>query len=166
MLLNVAQFKLMVPSSCIYYLPENTLIVYEQIVLSTSAILSLQQKPLDIVRWNPFSGLCQRVSPEESAAYLSPHPLKAKAAGRKVVMLPLILFADDTSGNKSKKWHKFKSCSDRMSALDMTTPIADVYIVIIRYVYRNNTLKYTLANNKLLAQCNDASSLNCSFLLD
>ncbi|KAL5463151.1 hypothetical protein EMCRGX_G032027 [Ephydatia muelleri] len=144
-LLNVTQFKAVVPSSCIYYLPENTLIVYEQIVLSTSAIISLQQKPLDIVRWNPFS---------------------AKAAGKKVVMLPLILFADDTSGNKSKKWHKFESwylllaglprhenakpenihflcSSDRMSALDMTTPIADELIqlensgVVVYDAYQN-----------------------------
>ena len=85
---------------------------------------------------------------QESAAYLAPHPLKVKAAGRKVVMLPLILFADDTSGNKSKKWHKFESwylllaglprhenaksenihflcSSDNMAALDMATCIAD-----------------------------------------
>ena len=38
--------------------------------------------------------------------YLTPHPIKGKAAGRKVVMVPLILFSD---GNRSKKWHKFES---------------------------------------------------------
>ena len=37
------------------------------------------------------------------------HPLKARADGKRVVMLPLILFSDDTSGNRSKKWHKFES---------------------------------------------------------
>ena len=37
------------------------------------------------------------------------NPWKVKAAGRKVIMVPLILFSDDTSGNKSKKWHKFES---------------------------------------------------------
>lgn len=63
------------------------------------------------------------------------------------MMLPLVLFSDDTSGNKSKKWHKFDSwsmmfaglprqenakignihfvcCSDVVSALDMTGPLA------------------------------------------
>ena len=58
-------------------------------------------------------------------------------------MLPLILFTDDLSGNKSKKWHKFESwyvmlaglprhenakpenihfvsCTDLMDVLDMT----------------------------------------------
>eukprot|EP00731_Ephydatia_muelleri_P007439 Em0003g1687a len=72
----------------------------------------------------------------------------AKAAGRRVVMIPLILFSDDTSGNKSKKWHKFESwsfmlaglprnrnakhenihficCSDRVDALGMSRPIAE-----------------------------------------
>ena len=62
-------------------------------------------------------------------------------------MVPLILFSDDTSGNKSKKWHKFEcwylslaglprhqnarldnihfvSCSDSVSALDLSVPIA------------------------------------------
>ena len=36
------------------------------------------------------------------------HHLKTKAAGQRVVMLPLVLFSDDTSGNKSKKWSKFE----------------------------------------------------------
>ena len=45
---------------------------------------------------------------KETAAYLSSHPLKEKF-NKPVVMLPLILFTDDTSGNKSKKWHKFDS---------------------------------------------------------
>lgn len=59
-------------------------------------------------------------------------------------MLPLVLFSDDTSGNKSKKWHKFDSwspglsrhenaklskihfccCSDVVSAVDMTIALA------------------------------------------
>ena len=37
--------------------------------------------------------------------------MKEKAAGKLVVMFPLIVFTDDTSGNKSKKWHKFDSWS-------------------------------------------------------
>ena len=73
--------------------------------------------------------------------------MKEKAAGRKVVMVPLILFSDDTSGKRSKKWHKFESfylllarlpsrdnmqhinihfiCSfDSVTPLDMAEPIA------------------------------------------
>ena len=63
------------------------------------------------------------------------------------MMLPLVLFSDDTSGNRSKKWHKFDSwsvlfaglprqdnakiknihficCSDVVSALDMAVPLS------------------------------------------
>ena len=73
--------------------------------------------------------------------------MKEKAAGRKVVMVPLILFSDDTSGNRSKKWHKYESfylllaglprrdnmqhvnihficSSDSVTPLDMAEPIA------------------------------------------
>ena len=62
-------------------------------------------------------------------------------------MVPLVLFSDDTSGNRSKKWHKFESwfvslaglprhlnarlenihfvsCSDSVSPLDLSGPIA------------------------------------------
>ena len=62
-------------------------------------------------------------------------------------MLPIILYSDDTSGNKSKKWHKvdtwcvllaglpqvmnaqfsnihFMGCSDTVSFLEMSEPIA------------------------------------------
>ena len=63
-LLDVKQLKMIIPDSCIYYLPDDTLIVYEQIVLSTSAIICLQQKPLDVVSWNAVSGLCERITPE------------------------------------------------------------------------------------------------------
>ena len=46
---------------------------------------------------------------QKTIEYLAPHPLKDKADGKPVVMLPLVLFSDDTSGNRSKKWHKFES---------------------------------------------------------
>ena len=72
--------------------------------------------------------------------------MKTKAAGRKVAMLPLILFSDSTSGNGRKKWHTFQSwylllaglsrhengkptnihficCSDSVTPLDMVGPI-------------------------------------------
>ncbi|KAL5506041.1 hypothetical protein EMCRGX_G007607 [Ephydatia muelleri] len=84
---------------------------------------------------------------KETKDYLMQHHLKTKAAGQRVVMLPLVLFSDDTSGNKSKKWNKFEcwyllfgglsrhdnakpqnihfiSCTNEMDVLDMTEPIA------------------------------------------
>ena len=35
------------------------------------------------------------------------HRFKANAHGLPVVMVPLVLYSDDTSGNCSKKWNKF-----------------------------------------------------------
>ena len=81
-------------------------------------------------------------------AYCTPHHMKLKSAGKPVYVLPLILFSDDTSGNKSKKWHKFISwylklaglsgqtsskvcnihfvcCSDNLSTLELGKPIAE-----------------------------------------
>lgn len=38
---------------------------------------------------------------------MSIHPLKEVAKGLPVVMVPIVLYSDDTSGNRSKKWNKF-----------------------------------------------------------
>ena len=131
-----------------------------------SCVFCYCKKPFDVVRWNRVTDSFQTFSPDvcnvafckniyvtffiylffslmqDCASYL------AKAAVKKVVMLPLILFADDTSGNKSKKWHKFVSLprhlrskvenihflcrTDCMSALDMASPIVDELILLER----------------------------------
>lgn len=39
-----------------------------------------------------------------------PHPLRKIAAGRMVYSIPLLVFQDDVSGNKSKQWNKHWSC--------------------------------------------------------
>ena len=41
----------------------------------------------------------------EYRSYISQHHLKA--VGCPVVIAPVVLYSDDTSGNKSKKWNKF-----------------------------------------------------------
>lgn len=88
------------------------------------------------------------IVPQDHGALFTSNQLKLKSAGRPVVMLPLILFSDNTSGNKSKKWHKFDSwsalfaglpneenaelesirfvgCSDKVTVLDMAVPLSD-----------------------------------------
>lgn len=75
------------------------------------------------------------------------------ASGKPVVMLPLILYTDDTSGNKSKVWNKFDlwclklaglptkensrlhnihmiTCSNKCTVLDMTQPLVDDLLVL------------------------------------
>ena len=73
------------------------------------------------------------------------HPLKLISKGLPVVIVPLILFSDDTSGNKSKKWNKFDywsfslanlprralnniyfiGCSNHLSAMDLAEPLVE-----------------------------------------
>lgn len=43
--------------------------------------------------------------------------MKAVARDLPVVMLPLILYTDDTSGNKSKQWNKFDSWCLKLASL-------------------------------------------------
>ena len=38
--------------------------------------------------------------------YIMPHPLHAKANGRMVYTVPVIVFMDDASANVSKQWNK------------------------------------------------------------
>ena len=44
---------------------------------------------------------------QDYSEYIKPHSLKAESSGRPVVVYPLLLYTDDTSGNRSKKWNKF-----------------------------------------------------------
>lgn len=78
--------------------------------------------------------------------YIHHHPLKH--CGLPVVLAPLLIYSDDTSGNRSKKWNKFDiwcmtlaclpkhearkfenihfiSCSNQLSAIQMSKPIVD-----------------------------------------
>ena len=58
--------------------------------------------------------MCLTFSVNETTDYLTPHHLKTKAAGKRVVMM----FSDDTSGNRSKKWHKFESWYLQLAGLE------------------------------------------------
>ena len=86
-------------------------------------------------------------------AYLSLNPLRESTCGKPVVTVPIILYSDDMSGNKSKKWHEFNnwclllaglprhlnsqlanihliSFSDSVSTLHMAEPIADELLLL------------------------------------
>jgi len=43
--------------------------------------------------------------------------MQDEANGKPIVMVPNKLFSDNTSGNKSKKWHKFDSWSMMLCGL-------------------------------------------------
>ena len=85
---------------------------------------------------------------QEYNDYIQPHPLKTISLGKPVVVIPVNLFTDDSSGNRSKKWNKFDcwtlllaglpkhenaklhnvhflACSNRVPVLDMVSSIVD-----------------------------------------
>ena len=85
---------------------------------------------------------------QEYTLYTAQHHLKSSAAGNPVVIAPLFLYSDDTSGNRSKKWNKFDlwcvslacipkhearkvtnihfvGCSNRLSAMEISSPIVE-----------------------------------------
>lgn len=78
------------------------------------------------------------------------------------MICPIVLYTDDTSGNKSKKWNKFDcmlvsqfsqptsengspilqhTCSNRMSALDMTGALVDELLLLEGVVIYNSYVK-------------------------
>ena len=80
--------------------------------------------------------------------FVCQHRLKVVASGLPIIISPLILFSDDTSGNRSKKWNKFDywcltlaglpasesrmfhnmhflSCTNQMSSLDIVGPLVE-----------------------------------------
>ena len=66
-------------------------------------------------------------------SFTAPHRLKEVAArsGKQITMLPLILFTDDTSGNKSKQWNKFDSWCIKIAGLPNTenSKLSNIHLV-------------------------------------
>ena len=46
-----------------------------------------------------------------------PHPTKVAAAGKPTLTLPIVIFSDETSGNRSKKWNQLETYSMFLAAL-------------------------------------------------
>lgn len=146
-ILDFHQFQQLVPDTD-SYIPDTVGIIMDTCSLPISDVCDVVAKPAEVIRFDEVAHSFVRFSPEETCNYFKPIPIKAKAAGRKVVMLPLSLFTDDLSGNKSKKWNKFESwyvmlaglprhenakqenihfvsCTNLMDVLDMTECIAE-----------------------------------------
>ncbi|KAJ7315199.1 hypothetical protein DFH08DRAFT_820801 [Mycena albidolilacea] len=56
------------------------------------------------------SGIYPSAAESHGFADEMPHPLREKAGSRMVYSIPLAIFIDDVSGNKSKQWNKHFSC--------------------------------------------------------
>ena len=116
------------------------------------------------------------------------HPLKQSCNGLPVVTVPLVLFSDDTSGNRSKKWNKFDywsmtlaglpirearsfhnmyflNCSNRLTALEIAPPIIeDVELLengCVMHMIRFYNRKFWLFLRYLLYSLTMLGHLNC-----
>ena len=47
----------------------------------------------------------------------TPHPTKRLAGGKQTLTLPIVIFSDETSGNRSKKWNKLETYSFFLAGL-------------------------------------------------
>ena len=57
------------------------------------------------------------IYPKEVEEIERPHPTKVAAAGKPTLTLPLVIFSDETSGNRSKKWNQLETYSMFLAAL-------------------------------------------------
>ena len=112
---------------------EETYIIFEHCEIEANIVLCSTNCPCDLLWWNAGSlvplqlqvhwctivhvdvHLCNIHGHNNSEIYLmleytmyvQVHPIKSASNGIPVVISPLILYSDDFSGNRSKKWNKF-----------------------------------------------------------
>ncbi|KAL5499990.1 hypothetical protein EMCRGX_G011474 [Ephydatia muelleri] len=70
-----------------------------------------------LYRQTENEAILQELTVQEHQEYCTPHKFKECSQGKPVYIVPLILFSDDTSGNRSKIWNKFDSWSFRLAGL-------------------------------------------------
>eukprot|EP00731_Ephydatia_muelleri_P028787 Em0020g431a len=150
LLLNCYQYQYVTENTnC--YLPDDCCVIYGAQVIHFTSIIGVANPPLSVIKWTE-AGI-QRFSNEEKMQYFASNEWKEKAGGKKVIMVPLILFTDDTSGNRSKKWNKFESwylllaglgrhanakpsnihfltTSNKVSPLDQSVPIVEELLLL------------------------------------
>ncbi|KAL5484433.1 hypothetical protein EMCRGX_G020930 [Ephydatia muelleri] len=150
LLLNCYQYQYVTENTnC--YLPDDCCVIYGAQVILITSIIGVANPPLSVIKWTE-AGI-QRFSNEEKMQYFASNEWKEKAGGKKVIMVPLILFTDDTSGNRSKKWNKFESwylllaglgrqanakpsnihfltTSNKVSPLDQSVPIVEELLLL------------------------------------
>ena len=86
-----------------------------KVYVSSQILLSVQP---DVYNNNNYCNYCCNNGVlQDYTQYTAPHPLKSREGGSPVVVAPLVLLSDDTSGNRSRKWNKFDSWSLSLDGL-------------------------------------------------
>ena len=111
-------------------------LIHDEVSIHVSDLVACVLPPSPIYKWNKSTSLperlCQTVNiivivlmlvfynydfTKELQSFTVAHHLKKVASGKSIVLVPLILFTDDTSGNKSKQWNKFDSWCLKIAGL-------------------------------------------------
>ena len=83
--------------------------------------------------------------------YYSEHPTKIAADGRETLTLPLVIFLDETSGNRSKKWNKLETYSFFLASLPRAeiTKFSNINFVRVSNLVNSETLGKVIAEDLL-----------------
>ena len=163
-ILSVDQFWKLHPSVQLLNPDEDIFVVCDRVIVSSASITSEVVPPLNLLLWNhsrltpiqgevrkfpyPINSFMEYLFLQEYVDFIKKHPLKNKHGNKPVVIAPIVLYSDDTSGNRSKKWNKFDCwclsmaglpirdarkienihficCSNQVSAMEIAIPLAD-----------------------------------------
>ncbi|KAL5496712.1 hypothetical protein EMCRGX_G013056 [Ephydatia muelleri] len=92
-----------------YVLREPSILVPVQCI--QAVVADMQTRAQSVFKYQDNDTLVELTGDEYTSLFVH-HPLKEKSVqsgGMPVIMVPLTVFTDDTSGNKSKVWNKFDS---------------------------------------------------------
>jgi hypothetical protein len=151
LLLTFDQMWKLFPDTSVYCIPDpDTYIICDKYEVECSNVIRLAVPPLlaNLLKLCTQSKVLQTVSSQEYITFTSQHPLKSSSVDIPIIVAPIFIYSDDTSGNRSKKWNKFDlwcvslaclprntaqelsniflvCCSNRTNAIQMTGPIVD-----------------------------------------
>ena len=77
---------------------------------------------------------------QEYETFIVEHPKKSTSTGLPVVLAPIFLYSDDTSGNRSKKWNKFDVWCCSLACLPREKAHKSANIFFISVSNRTNAL--------------------------
>lgn len=86
---------------------------------------------------------------QEKLEFLKVHASKEKAEGKQVVVLPLVIFSDETSGNTTKKWNRIETYSMVMAGLPQreARKFENIHLLTASNIVNSSNLGQALAKD-------------------
>ncbi|CAB3984659.1 Hypothetical predicted protein [Paramuricea clavata] len=124
-------------------------------VLKINEIDEICETPL---AYKDVNGVIYSLTPEEIIFHSTAHPVKTAANGRQTLTLPLVIFLDETSGNRTKKWNKLETYSFFLASLprEEVTKFSNINFVCVSNLLHSETLGKVIAEDllaEIFVQC-------------